>query len=69
MRLEPKATGKIVSGLDYSELSFVCDEISGDWVKVTCNKACEGCIDGKVVTGWIRWKENGKVILKQYYTC
>lgn len=70
LRIEPKATSKIILDLNYSELSFVCNEISGDWVKVSCNAACEGCPDGdKMVSGWIRWRENGKIMLKLYYTC
>lgn len=69
LRIEPSLSASTVPNLDYSKLSFRCLEISEDWVKVSCNKDCEGCPDGKEVVGWIKWKENGKVILKQYYTC
>ncbi|GGH33017.1 hypothetical protein GCM10011418_46930 [Sphingobacterium alkalisoli] len=69
LRQTPSDAGKAIEDIDYSELSFVGIEISGDWVKVRCDKECEGCGDCPVVSGWIRWRMGGKVIVKQYYVC
>ena len=66
----PTTDSKIVMGLNYQQLNFTCLEVNGDWVKVVCNKDCEGCpSSGKLITGWIKWKTNGKIILKQRYAC
>ena len=65
----PAVSGNILKGLNYEALGFICTEISGDWVKVKCFKECEGCPGGKEISGWLRWRKNGKVILKQKYTC
>lgn len=69
LRQTPSDEGEIIKDVDYAELSFVGIEISGDWVKVKCDKECEGCGRGNVVSGWIRWRENGKLIVTQYYVC
>lgn len=66
---EPNESSKQLEGLRYNELSFKCLKVSGDWVQVECNKECEGCVGGKIVSGWIRWKEGNKIILKQKYVC
>lgn len=69
LRLSPSDVAKRVENIDYSDLSFVGIEILGDWIKVQCNKECEGCGKGPIVSGWIRWRLKGKVIIKQYYVC
>ena len=55
--------------LNYKELSFNCIDVKGDWVKVTCNAEYEGSPKGKTLTGWLRWRKNGRVILKQQHSC
>jgi hypothetical protein len=66
----PTSDSKIVKELTYQQLNFTCLEVKGDWVKVVCNKDCEGCpSNGKLITGWIKWRKNGKIILKQRYAC
>jgi hypothetical protein len=70
LREEPFESAKELANLNYEELNFRCLDISGDWVKVRCNIDCEGCPPkNKEIEGWVRWKKDGIIILKQYYTC
>jgi hypothetical protein len=68
LKTSPNINSKNVN-MDYDNTSFVCVEIKGDWVKVQCNKECEGCPNNKKITGWIRWKSRDRIILKQHYAC
>lgn len=70
LRKYPSESTPEFKGLDYKSLSFKSLEIMGDWVKVTCNKECEGCSEEKIIIeGWVRWRKNGKIIIKQHYIC
>jgi hypothetical protein len=70
LRDRPSEDASLVPVEDYEELSFRCVEIVGEWVKVICNDDCEGCPENnKTVKGWIKWSDNGKLILNQYFTC
>ena len=70
LRSSPSETASDIKGLDYKQLSFDCLEIKGDWVKVACNAQCEGCPEGETdITGWVRWRKDGKIIIKQHYAC
>lgn len=70
LRSSPSETASEIKGLDYKQLSFKCVEIVGDWVKVACNVECEGCPEGETdITGWVRWRKGGKIIIKQHYAC
>lgn len=70
LRISPSESASKIEGLDYEQLSFNCLEISGDWVKVACNAECEGCPEGNSdIIGWIRWRKDGKIIIKQHYVC
>jgi len=70
LRVLPNDTAQLVRIEDYDELSFRCLEVKGEWVKVTCFADCEGCPENNTsISGWIRWKREGAIILKQYYAC
>lgn len=70
LRTSPEDAAAVVKVDDYSELSFTCSEVKGDWVKVKCFAACEGCPENNTsIAGWIRWRKNGVLILKQHYAC
>jgi len=68
LKISPNEKSKSIT-INFEDVGFVCLEIKGDWVKVKCNKDCEGCPNGKNIIGWIRWRKDRKVILKQYYNC
>jgi hypothetical protein len=68
LRKSPNIESEILN-YDLKALSFNCVEIKGDWLKVRCNIDCEGCGIHKNITGWIKWRENGKQILKQKLVC
>ena len=69
VREEPSDNAAIINVIDYKDLSFRCLEVRNDWVRVSCNTDCEGCPPNSTVQGWIRWKRDGRRIIKQYYTC
>lgn len=68
LRITPDDKARIIK-FDYENVSFSCVEIKGDWVRVECLKQCEGCPEGKIIKGWIKWKNKNKIILKQFYSC
>jgi hypothetical protein len=68
LRDRPSISGKIIK-IDYQATSFICLEVKGDWVRVKCDKECEGCPRGKIIMGWIRWRKNGKIIFDQRFVC
>jgi hypothetical protein len=68
LRVSPTAVAEKVK-VDYEHTSFKCKEIKNDWVRVECDIDCEGCPNNKAITGWIRWRKDGKIILKQHYSC
>ncbi|WP_026998138.1 hypothetical protein [Flectobacillus major] len=68
LKISPNEKSKSIS-VNFEDVGFICLEIKGDWVKVKCNKECESCPNGKNIEGWIRWRRNDKIILKQYYNC
>jgi|GEM_PF-6453329 len=54
---------------DSAEYSYKVLEVKGDWIKVQCSKECEGCPDGKVLSGWIKWKSKGTILINLSYAC
>lgn len=36
-------------------------KVDGDWIKIKCQ------VDDNTITGWIKWKENERVIIDLYY--
>ncbi|CAD0009679.1 hypothetical protein [Flavobacterium salmonis] len=66
--LKPASNSKKIN-IDFENTSFNCITIDGDWVKVRCNNNCEGCPNKKIFEGWIRWKKNGSIVLKLFYSC
>jgi hypothetical protein len=70
LKISPSESASEIKGLDYEQLSFNCLEIVGDWVKVACNAECEGCPEeNSEIVGWIRWRKDGKIVIKQHYVC
>ena len=70
LRSSPSETASEIRGLDYKQLSFKCLEVKSDWMKVACNAECEGCPEGQTdITGWVQWRKDGKIIIKQHYAC
>lgn len=64
---QSKSVGFESSGNDYI---FVITEIAGDWIKVECSDICENpCDDGKKYDGWIKWKDNNKLLIRLLYAC
>ncbi|MBI9038274.1 MAG: hypothetical protein JEY97_09095 [Bacteroidales bacterium] len=69
LRITPNDTSEILKEFDI--WTFVPVEIRGDWVKVKDDKDCySGPIASKEdIVGWIRWRKDGKFILKVAYVC
>lgn len=55
---------------DYKYLSYEVIQIKGDWAEVKCLEVCEGCPkDGRKIHGWLKWKENNKLLVRIAYLC
>ena len=68
LRMEPKDEANIVE--KYSNFTYLSVKIDGDWLQVKDDKEC--FIDmpsEKNIVGWIRWRKNGKIILKLAHSC
>lgn len=55
--------------LNYNEFSFTVVKVDKDWIYVVCDSDCEGCDDGKTVSGWVRWRENNNLLVELRYVC
>ena len=64
---EDNAKSALVSTCE--DYSYKVLEVKGDWIKVTCYNECEGCPKGKILSGWIRWKERDSILLELFYSC
>ena len=69
IRETPSNKGMIISDLDYENLNFVVLSVNDDWINIECDMYCEGCPDGQLVRGWVKWREGDKLLVKLYYAC
>ena len=65
LRETPTESGKIIP-MDYNNSNFISIEVKNDWVKVECD-TYEGCPDGKLVTGWLRWRKGNELLVELRY--
>jgi hypothetical protein len=69
LRISSFDTSEIISNLNYDDLNFVVLSVKNDWVNVECDINCEGCPEGQLIKGWIRWRKDNKLLVKLYYVC
>jgi len=69
LRETPEIEGKIAGDYDYQFLSFETIKIDGDWAQVVCNMDCDGCPNQQPITGWLKWKQDNRLLIELYYTC
>jgi hypothetical protein len=69
LRISSSDTSEIISNVNYNDLDFVVLSVKNDWVNVACDINCEGCPEGQLIKGWIRWKKHNKLLVKLYYVC
>jgi len=69
LRQKPNENSEIVKA--FEKWTYLSVEIVGDWLKVTDNKDCySGASPSTVdIVGWIRWRKDGKFILKVAHSC
>lgn len=69
LRTNPDESEGIVDG--FEKWSYLPVKIDGDWVKIVDDKDCySGEAPSSVdIVGWIRWRKDGKFILKVAHTC
>ncbi len=69
LRMNPDESAGIVD--NFEEWVYLPVEIDGDWVKIVDDKDCySGEAPSQVdIKGWIRWRKDGKFILKVAHTC
>lgn len=68
LRLNPDDNSPKIE-MDYSHSAFIYEKLEGDWVYVSCDINCEGCPNGKVVSGWLRWRKDDKLLVDIRYLC
>ncbi|PLK44824.1 hypothetical protein [Emticicia sp. TH156] len=64
VREAPDFRSKKVGFIDYESDHISAIKIIGDWMKVKVVSDCYNCKD---VYGWVKWKENGKIIINFTY--
>jgi len=62
----PNKGRKVAAAVNYS---YIVKSVRNDWVFVECVKTCEECPRGRMVQGWVRWKEGEKLLIELYYFC
>ncbi|MDJ1467168.1 hypothetical protein [Xanthocytophaga flava] len=69
LRITPSDIGKVIE--KYDQYTYIPLEVTGDWIKVKTSKDCYSgeTPPKKDITGWIRWREKGKIIIKLAYRC
>lgn len=64
---KPDSTSNVIEG--FINYNYISTEMNGDWLKVKCDLDCEGCPEGKVIEGWVKWRENDRILIKIGYSC
>lgn len=54
---------------DYEKYSYKVIKLDGDWLQVQCWSDCEGCPEGKIIQGWVKWKDGDRLLIELYYIC
>lgn len=67
LRLAKDDSSEIVE--KYNQYHYEVVQVDGDWLKVRCWLDCEGCPDGQIVEGWVKWRDNQKLLVDLYYLC
>jgi hypothetical protein len=69
LREEPNINSKIIS--DYNEFTFISIEIDGDWLKIKDDKECYSGENPskKDIIGWVKWRDQGKIIINIAHIC
>ncbi len=69
LRTNPDESAGVVDNFD--KWTYLPIEIDGDWIKIIDDKDCySGEAPSQVdIKGWIRWRKDGKFILKVAHTC
>ena len=56
--------------IDNDEVTFVIDELKGDWVRIECLNFCDiQCPKNKTYSGWLRWRIGKRLIIRFVYSC
>lgn len=66
IRESPEASSEII--YKYNDYFFEVIEVNGDWVKIECSDACKACDNGNL-SGWIKWREGKKLLIKTATIC
>jgi len=69
LRMNPDENASIVA--NFNKWTYLPVKIDGDWVKIVDDKDCySGEAPSSVeIKGWVRWRKDGKFILKVAHTC
>lgn len=53
----------------YKNYSFQVEAIEGNWAKVKCSEKCNGCSNNVDITGWVKWRDESKLLVRLFYVC
>jgi hypothetical protein len=54
---------------NFKQYYYEVIDVKGDWIKVQCWKDCGGCPVDKKIEGWVKWRDENKLLLDLYYIC
>lgn len=63
----PDSTSNVIEG--FMNYNYISTKINGDWLKVICDLDCDGCPEGKLIEGWVKWREDDRVLIRIGYSC
>ena len=69
LRVNPNEDASIIE--NYLDFTYLSVEIQGDWLKVKDDKDCFVGEEPseKDITGWVRWRKDGEIIIKLAQSC
>ncbi|MBI9039710.1 MAG: hypothetical protein JEY97_16390 [Bacteroidales bacterium] len=67
LRISNSDTSSIID--NYLDYWYIPIKIKDDWLKVKCFKDCEGCPESGVFEGWVRWRNDGELLIELFYSC
>jgi hypothetical protein len=65
LRKKPSDCGMVIPGLKYSDLSFIVDDVKGDWAHV--NGFIDYATQVPLASGWLKWRDGNKLLVTLYY--
>jgi hypothetical protein len=70
VRIENSDQAKSINDkFDFNDILFKIVQIEGEWIKISCAKACGFSCNTKSDIGWIKWKDGKKTLISFPSSC